>query len=142
MGVVWFHNRVPLGPDIPGIILLYDVVYTWHVFIHKECCCRCCSCSVPVFLLQQLPLFVILYRMAKNVAGSLNLIASSVFFLFIQTRIIFNYVPLGSTVAFMASIWLCYILGNDGHARSQGWRQPATAKPLFVARNVTYYRRG
>ena len=23
------------GPDIPVIILLYDVIYTWHVFIHR-----------------------------------------------------------------------------------------------------------
>ena len=28
---MWFHNRVvPLGPDTPGIILLYVVLYTWH----------------------------------------------------------------------------------------------------------------
>ena len=45
------RNRVvPLGPDIPGILLLYDVeLYTWHIFIHTECCCRrrcCCCCSV------------------------------------------------------------------------------------------------
>ena len=43
-------------------------------------------------LLQQLLLFVIVCRMAKIVAGPLiqNLIASSVFFLFIQRRFIFN----------------------------------------------------
>ena len=33
-GVVWFHNRVPLGPDILGIILLCDVLYT---FIYLAC---------------------------------------------------------------------------------------------------------
>ena len=41
-------------------------------------------------LLQQLLLFVIVCRMAKIVAGLLNLIPSSVFFLFIQIRFIFN----------------------------------------------------
>ena len=29
-----------VGPDIPGIMLLYDVIYTWNVFIHTERCCR------------------------------------------------------------------------------------------------------
>ena len=53
---------------------------------------------------------------------------SSVFFLFIQTRYILN-VLLVSTVAFTASICLQYILGNHGHGRSQGGRQPAAAKP-------------
>ena len=88
--VVWFHNRVPLGP-VPGIIQLYDVLYTWHVFIRKEscCCCCCCRCSVPVLL--QLLLFVIVCWKAKTVAGSLYLIPStSFFFLFIQTLLIFN----------------------------------------------------
>ena len=42
--------------------------------------------------------------------------------------ICFN-VPLRSTVAFTASICLNCILGNYGHARSQGGRQPAAAKP-------------
>ena len=52
------------------------------------------------------------------------------FFLFIQTQFIFNVcIPLGSTVAFTASICLDYILGNDGHARSQGGRQPVASKP-------------
>ena len=38
LGVVWFHNRVSLGPDIPGIILLCDcdVLCTWHVFLHTH----------------------------------------------------------------------------------------------------------
>ena len=51
----------------------------------------------------------------------------SVFFLFIQTRCIF-YVPLGSTVSHLRPRF-AYILGNYGHARSQGGRQPAAAKP-------------
>ena len=57
--------------------------------------------------------------MAKFVAVILHLISVFVF-LFIQTRFI-SYVPLGSTVAFAASIYLrikyvLYILGNCGHA--------------------------
>ena len=64
---VWLHNRVPLvGPGIPGIIPLL----------------LCVLLSV-LSLLHQLLLFVIVYRMAKIVAGSLNLIQSTVFFLFI-----------------------------------------------------------
>ena len=135
-GVVWFHDRVPPGPDTPGCsvfvvvvgvvltfthrynavrghrILLYDVFYTWHVFIHTECCCRCCCClllcvAIPVLLLPQLLLLLILCRMTKTVAGSSNLIPSSVFFPFIPTRLIFNVcIPLGCTVAFTASICL------------------------------------
>ena len=53
---------------------------------------------------------------------------SGAFFLFIKTRFFFN-VPLGSTVAFTPSICLWYILGNFGHARSQGERQPASTNP-------------
>ena len=51
----------------------------------------------------------------------------SVFFLFIQTRLIFD-VPLDSTVSHLPSRF-AYILGNYGHVRSQGGRQPAAAKP-------------
>ena len=38
-------------------------------------------------------------------------------------------IPLGSIVAFTASICLYYILANHGHARSQGGRQPAAPIP-------------
>ena len=35
-GAVWFHNRVPLRPDImPVIVLMYDVLCTLHVFIQS-----------------------------------------------------------------------------------------------------------
>ena len=40
-----------------------------------------------------------------------------------------THVPLGSTVACTATICLDYILGNYGHARSQGGRQPAAPNP-------------
>lgn len=56
---------------------------------------------------------------------------SRVFVLFIPTRTIF-YVPLGSTVEFTASICLLYyMLGDYGHAQSEGARQPAASKPLM-----------
>ena len=57
---------------------MYDVLYIpgMHLFMHSECCCRCCcGCSVAILLsLPQLLLFVIVCRMAKLVASSLNLI--------------------------------------------------------------------
>ena len=50
-GAVWFHNRVPLGPDIPGIILLlYDVSYVWHAFIQSAAAAAAAPC-VAIFLL-------------------------------------------------------------------------------------------
>ena len=103
--------------------------------MHAECCCRCCCCSVFVILLllvYQLPQFVIVCRMAKNVAGSLNLIPSIVFVLFIlKYDLVLMYVPLRSAVALTSSICLYYILGNYELARSQGGRQPAAANILL-----------
>ena len=55
-------------------------------------------------LLQHLLLFVVACRMAKVVAGSLTLIPSSVFFLLIQTRCIFDVCTLGSIVDFTSSL--------------------------------------
>ena len=55
----------------------------------------------------------------------------SVFFLFIQTRYIFN-VPLGSNVAFAASICLRTSSVITGMRGAQGPRQPAGAKPTFL----------
>ena len=106
--------------------LLYDLLFTWHVFIHTECCCRCC-CSVPVVLLKQLLLFVIVCRMANNVAGWLNQFPSHVLFLF-KHDMFWIYVSLGSAVVFTASTFL-FNLGNYEHAGSQGGRQLAEAKP-------------
>ena len=89
-----------------------------------------CVAILLLFLLQQLLLFVIVCRMAKIVAGSLNLIPSVGSFLFILKHVLFlMYVPLDGVVAFTASICLYYILGNYGHARSHGGRQPTAAKP-------------
>ena len=65
--------------------------------------------------------------------------------LFIETRYIFN-APLGSTVAVTVTICLYYILGDCGHARRQGGRQPATLKPdlyhiLFTRPHILLKRR-
>ena len=79
--------------------------------------------------------FVIACRMTKVVAGGLNLIQSSVFFLFKHDLFIVN--PLRS--------FLCYILSNYGHARSQGGRQPPAANPplyaciLYILRSIGDY---
>ena len=68
----------------------------------------------------------------RNVAGSLNLIPSIVFVLFIlKYDLVLMYVPLRSAVALTSSICLYYILGNYELARSQGGRQPAAANILL-----------
>ena len=43
-GAVWFHNREPLGPDTPGIILLYEVLYSWHVLAMSAAAAAASSC--------------------------------------------------------------------------------------------------
>ena len=126
-GVVWFHTRVPLGPRIPGIILLYDVLYTWHAFIH--------ACRV---LLPLLPLLLLLLLLCTGVfAASAAVVPHGVpdgkkccwfieydsiqcFLVFIQARFIFNVCTLGSTVAFIASIYLDCVLGKAGVSPPRG----------------------
>ena len=79
---MWFHNRVPLGPCIPGIILLYvrRIMYQYRVLLPLLLllCTRVVAAAAAA----------VRHRVpdGKIVAGSLNLIPSSVFFLFIQTR--------------------------------------------------------
>ena len=77
----------------------YLFVYTCHVLLLLlgSVLLYCCCCSCWCLLL----LFVIVCWMAKFMLWFLHLIP--VFFSFIQTRFIFN-VPLGSTVAFTASM--------------------------------------
>ena len=114
------HNRVP-GPDILYVvsIILYAAVlrmyesvdYTSmyldtpvrHVFLLLLCVllsCCCCSCGAAACCC-----------CSSSCAGWRNLFLwfiasdSSVFFLFVQTRYIFN-VPRGSTVACTTSIYL------------------------------------
>ena len=80
--------------------------------MHKECCC---------FLL----LFVIVCRMAKFVAGSLNLMPV---FSFSSSKSDFLLmVPLDRTVSHLRP--RCSVITAYGHARSQGGRQPAAANP-------------
>ena len=84
--------------------------------------------AILLLLLYQLLLFVILCRIAKFLAGSLNLIPSIVFFLFIlQCRIY--------------GLTLPNILGNYRHARSKGWRQPVVAKPPLYDTYIYIYIR-
>ena len=105
---VCFHNRVALAPGILCLVYMY---------MHTECCCRCCCCSVLLYRCCCCSCFcyrLLLLRLAAGVCHAVPdgnfccwFIESdpSVFFLFIQTRYIFN-VPLGSNVAFTASICL------------------------------------
>ena len=113
------------------------------LYAYTECCCCCCFCSalcVAILLLlrqqQQcccfLLLLVLVCRMAKVVAGSCNLIPVFSFSSF-KRNINFDCTPWQYSVAFTASICLVRtyleVLGNYGHARSQGGRQPAGANP-------------
>ena len=75
---------------MPGIILMHDALHTRHayfvLYIQSAAAAAAALCvDLQLLLLQQLLLFVIVCWTAKNVAGSLNLIPSSVFLLFIQT---------------------------------------------------------
>ena len=92
------------------------------------------SVAILLLLLQQqcycfLLLFVIVCRMAKFGAGSLNLPPMLSFSSFKHD--LFLMVSLGSTVSHFRPRF-AYILGNCGHVRSQGGRQPAAAKPPLV----------
>ena len=66
--------------------------------------------------------------MAKFVAGPLNLIP--VIYISAFKRNLFLMVPVGSAVSHLRPQF-AYILGNYGHTRSQGGRQPAAAKPAL-----------
>ena len=95
------------------------------------CCCCCTSYLLPF----------IVCRMAKIVAGSLNLIPSIVFFLsFSKTRFILHVCTYPLAVLSHLRPRFSYILGNDEHARSQGGRQPAAARrsPPFIPVCISY----
>ena len=110
-------------------------------YVHTECCCcrRCwCCCSVCRYTIIAAAATVLLLPAAvrhRVPDGQICcwIIESdpSVSFLFIQ-RDLFLVVPLGSTVSHLRPRF-AYILGNCGHARSQGGRQPAAAKPPLYA---------
>ena len=81
--------------------------------------------AVDLFLL----LFVIVCWMATFFADSLNLVR--VFSCSSFKRDLLVMVPLGSTVSHLRPTISC-VLGDYGHARSQGGHQPAAAKlPLY-----------
>ena len=78
-------------------------------------------------------LFVVVCRMT-NFAAVVHCVFPVLSFSSSKQHLLLMHVPLGSTVAFAASIYLYYvssILGNYGHARSQGGRQPAAVRPPF-----------
>ena len=132
-----------VGPDIPGIIVLYNVLYTWRIFIHKECCC--CWCSVRCYAA------AVRHRVPDGWKKMLVVrwiwVHPAFSFLSFKHDIFVMYVPLGSTiintsyqklpfasiVAFSALICLYYILGNNRHARSQGGRQRRSPFCTYVS---------
>ena len=90
------------------------------LLLQEQCCC------FPL-------LFVTVCRIAKFVAGPLNL--TPVFSFSSFKRDFFLMVPVGSTV----SNWrprVSPILGSYGHARRQGGRQPAAANPPYIYINI------
>ena len=74
------------------VVLQLSISRTWQVFIYTACRYRRCCWSASVLLPPQVPLFVIVCRMWQMDPRSLNLIPSSVFFLFISTRLVFNVI--------------------------------------------------
>ena len=97
------------------LLLLLSVAILLLLLLQQQ---RCCF----------LPLFV--YRVPDGKICCWFIESdSSVFLLLMQRRFSF-YVPLGSN-AVMSHLRprYAYILGNFGHARSQGGRQTAAAKP-------------
>ena len=119
-GIMLLHSRVRPGPDIPGIILLYDDLYTWHVFIDTECCCRGCCCSAPVLLLQQLLLFIVVCEWQNLLCIESDYIQCLFPFSPSKNDLFFMYVTFGGTAPFTATICVHCIVGNYVHARSQG----------------------
>ena len=100
----------------------------------RRCCCRCSVCCYTAVVAAAVVLLLpasVRHRVPDGQIWCWFIESDpSVFFLFIQTRLIFD-VPLDSTVSHLPSRF-AYILGNYGHVRSQGGRQPAAAKtPLY-----------
>ena len=102
-----------------------------------RCCCRCCCCGCATLLLmpQQcccfLLLFVIVCRMEKKCCWFIE--SDSSVFCSLEHDVFLVY-----SLAVLSHLRprFVYILGNCGHARSQGGRHPAAAKPpLYVILN-------
>ena len=96
------HKRVPLGPDI-----FYSATYISGMHLcTQSTAAALCVAILLLLLLQLVLLFVIVRRMAKLVAGSLNLIPVFYFSLFKRDVCVMH--PLAVLrVAFTASI--CYV---------------------------------
>ena len=87
---VWFHNRVPLGADTLIICIIPGMYF---------CIRSAVAATAAIMLLLQLLPFVMVCRVA-NLFLWFTSSDFSVFFLFIQTRVIF-YVPLGSILSYL-----------------------------------------
>ena len=100
---------------LPLLLLLCLSVY----YTAECCCCSCCCCSSSC---ARRPFFCWFFESDPT----------RCFFSLHSNAISFDGTPFGSTAAssHLRPI-LAYILGNHGHARSQGKHQPATAEPPF-----------
>ena len=113
-------RRTSMHMYIPAMflpLLLLCVLLSAVVAAAAAACCRCCSSSCARW--QNL----LLWFVASD--------SSDLFLFVVQARLFFMYVSLGNTVAFAASIYLYFVsyMIENGHVRSQGWRQPAATKP-------------
>ena len=121
------HPRI-----VPQQDLMYYTVRHIHllcIYAHIECCChsccsvRCCAGVVAAVSCNCWLLLIIMCLMAKFVPGSLNLIPVVSFS---STTILRT----NRLAVHMCGLeFLRYILRKYGHARRQGGRQPAAAKP-------------
>ena len=115
---------------------------TWLSFGHKWCCCRCCRCCCSLCCQYTGVAAAATSRHGVpgeriSCWGSLNPVFS-VFFLFIQTWVVFCEPP-DSTVTFIAKLCLLrYIPGNYGHGQSQCGRQPVAASPSCINKYLDF----
>ena len=141
---MWFQNRVPLGPDtfqlycctrylyIPGVYLRIQsgaaaLCVAILLLLRLAAAARCCCCNRVLD--------------GKNgCCGSLNLPVFS--FSSFKHGLFFMYplAVLSHCLRPLAYQVLYYILGNWGHARSQGGRQSARGEaPHAYTRYMTMY---
>ena len=106
-----------------------------QLYMHTECCCCrcCCCCSVRCYTVAAaaVPLLPAAVRHRVPDGQICWFVESVPVFSFCSLkRDLFLMVPLGSTASHLRPRF-AYILGNYGHARSQGGRQPAAGKPAL-----------
>ena len=139
---------------------MYDVLYTWHVFVHGECATaavaaaalyRCTNTVAAAAAAVRHPSDIVC-RMAKIVAGSLNLSSPRVFFLLIQTRFFLNestpwYIPLGSSFIYLlvrprfACITSISVI-TGMHGAKAGVSPPRGSHPCTTYHYYYYFIRG